>query len=123
MQEDEVIDEVVKEAISKPWLPLPLGLKPPSTESVLAELCRQGIPNIPPNTYWADTTSFGSHFYTTIKRRESEEKKPHQPGSFGSYCWYQMSGYPKASKQKGLFISYPVHNASMEIKSFEDPTV
>lgn len=45
---EEVIDMVVKEAISKPWLPLPLGLKPPSTDSVLAELTRQGIPNIPP---------------------------------------------------------------------------
>ncbi|CAM8888271.1 unnamed protein product [Rhodiola kirilowii] len=45
---DEVIDKIVKEAISKPWLPLPLGLKPPSTESVLFELSRQGISNIPP---------------------------------------------------------------------------
>ncbi|XP_039015164.1 two-component response regulator-like APRR2 isoform X2 [Hibiscus syriacus] len=42
-QEEEVIDKTVKEAISMPWLPLPLGLKPPSTESVLAELSRQGI--------------------------------------------------------------------------------
>ncbi|KAJ4950947.1 hypothetical protein NE237_027779 [Protea cynaroides] len=47
--EDEV-DRVVKEAISKPWLPLPLGLKPPSTESVLSELHRNGISNIPPYT-------------------------------------------------------------------------
>lgn len=46
---DEVIDKVVKEAISKPWLPLPLGLKPPSTESVLTELSRQGISTIPPH--------------------------------------------------------------------------
>ncbi|OVA14829.1 SANT/Myb domain [Macleaya cordata] len=46
---EEVIDMVVKEAISKPWLPLPLGLKPPSTESVLFELHRQGISNIPPH--------------------------------------------------------------------------
>ncbi|XP_012074251.1 two-component response regulator-like APRR2 isoform X2 [Jatropha curcas] len=38
---EEVIDNVVKEAINKPWLPLPLGLKPPSTETVLAELSRQ----------------------------------------------------------------------------------
>ncbi|KAL6979829.1 Two-component response regulator-like [Sarracenia purpurea var. burkii] len=35
---EEVIDRVVKEAISKPWLPLPLGLKPPSTDSVLLSL-------------------------------------------------------------------------------------
>ncbi|GAB2273640.1 Two-component response regulator-like [Dionaea muscipula] len=47
---DELIDKVVKEAISKPWLPLPIGLKPPSTESVLAELSRQGISTIPPPT-------------------------------------------------------------------------
>ncbi|XP_075641453.1 two-component response regulator-like APRR2 isoform X2 [Castanea sativa] len=47
--EEEVIDKVVKEAIGKPWLPLPLGLKPPSTDSVLAELCKQGISTIPPN--------------------------------------------------------------------------
>ncbi|KAL5186724.1 Two-component response regulator-like APRR2 [Glycine soja] len=47
-QAEEVVDKVVKEAISKPWLPLPLGLKPPSPDSVLAELSRQGISNIPP---------------------------------------------------------------------------
>ncbi|KAF5734270.1 two-component response regulator-like APRR2 [Tripterygium wilfordii] len=46
---EEIVDEAVKEAISKPWLPLPLGLKPPSTECVLAELSRQGISSIPPN--------------------------------------------------------------------------
>ncbi|OMO77186.1 hypothetical protein CCACVL1_15170 [Corchorus capsularis] len=47
--EDEIIDKVVKEAINKPWLPLPLGLKPPSTDIVLAELSRQGISTIPPH--------------------------------------------------------------------------
>ncbi|KAL5551217.1 hypothetical protein UlMin_001393 [Ulmus minor] len=46
---EEEIDKVVKEAINKPWLPLPLGLKPPSTESVLSELSRQGISTIPPH--------------------------------------------------------------------------
>ncbi|KAK9094588.1 hypothetical protein Scep_026057 [Stephania cephalantha] len=45
---EEVIDEVLNEAISKPWLPLPLGLKPPSTESVLSELHRLGIYTVPP---------------------------------------------------------------------------
>ncbi|CAH2078708.1 unnamed protein product, partial [Thlaspi arvense] len=45
--DEEMIDQVVKEAISKPWLPLPLGLKPPSAESVLAELSRQGISAVP----------------------------------------------------------------------------
>ncbi|KAG5070044.1 hypothetical protein JHK85_002421 [Glycine max] len=44
---EEVVDKVVKEAISKPWLPLPLGLKPPSMDSVLAELSKQGISGIP----------------------------------------------------------------------------
>ncbi|XP_042487891.1 two-component response regulator-like APRR2 isoform X2 [Macadamia integrifolia] len=48
--EEEMIDRVVKEAINKPWLPLPLGLKSPSTESVLSELHRQGISTIPPHT-------------------------------------------------------------------------
>ncbi|KAK7330865.1 hypothetical protein VNO77_25071 [Canavalia gladiata] len=47
---EEVVDKVVKEAISKPWLPLPLGLKPPCTDSVLAELSRQGICSIPPGS-------------------------------------------------------------------------
>ncbi|KAK7309096.1 hypothetical protein RJT34_05569 [Clitoria ternatea] len=44
---EEVVDKVVKEAMNKPWLPLPLGLKPPSMDSVLAELSKQGISNIP----------------------------------------------------------------------------
>ncbi|CAJ1943153.1 unnamed protein product [Sphenostylis stenocarpa] len=47
---EEVVDEVVKEALSKPWLPLPLGLKSPSTDSVLVELSRQGISSIPPRS-------------------------------------------------------------------------
>lgn len=47
MQAEEVVDKVVKEAMSQPWLPLPLGLKPPSMDSVLAELSKQGIPSIP----------------------------------------------------------------------------
>ncbi|XP_059275747.1 two-component response regulator-like APRR2 isoform X1 [Lycium ferocissimum] len=45
---EEVIDKVVKEALTKPSLPLPLGLKPPSTEGVLDELSRQGISIVPP---------------------------------------------------------------------------
>ncbi|CAJ1928921.1 unnamed protein product [Sphenostylis stenocarpa] len=44
---EEVVDKVVKEAINKPWLPLPLGLKAPSMDSVLAELSKQGISSIP----------------------------------------------------------------------------
>ncbi|PNY13916.1 two-component response regulator APRR2-like protein [Trifolium pratense] len=41
---EEMVDKVVKEAITKPWLPLPIGLKPPSMDSVLDELTKQGIP-------------------------------------------------------------------------------
>ncbi|KAK9150246.1 hypothetical protein Syun_008555 [Stephania yunnanensis] len=42
----ECIDEAIGDVLSKPWLPLPLGLKPPSTESVLGELQHQGLSNI-----------------------------------------------------------------------------
>ncbi|XP_052177087.1 transcription activator GLK1-like [Diospyros lotus] len=45
---NESIDAAIGDVLSKPWLPLPLGLKPPSTDSVLGELQRQGIPKIPP---------------------------------------------------------------------------
>ena len=45
-----MIDQLVKETMSKPWLPLPLGLKSPSTDVVLAELNRQGICTVPPAT-------------------------------------------------------------------------
>lgn len=48
MQAEEVVDKVVKEAMSKPWLPLPLGLKPPSMDTVLSELSSQGISGIIP---------------------------------------------------------------------------
>ncbi|GMJ03340.1 GBF's pro-rich region-interacting factor 1, ARABIDOPSIS GOLDEN2-LIKE 1, GOLDEN2-LIKE 1 [Hibiscus trionum] len=44
----ESIDAAIGDVLSKPWLPLPLGLKPPSTDSVLGELQRQGVANIPP---------------------------------------------------------------------------
>ncbi|XP_062073756.1 two-component response regulator-like APRR2 isoform X2 [Humulus lupulus] len=57
---EEVIDKVVKEAINKPWLPLPLGLKPPSTDSVLSELSRQGISNIPPHLGSSDSFCHGT---------------------------------------------------------------
>uniref|UniRef100_A0A2P2K4H4 Putative transcription factor GLK1 n=1 Tax=Rhizophora mucronata TaxID=61149 RepID=A0A2P2K4H4_RHIMU len=46
----ESVDAVIGDALSKPWLPLPLGLKPPSLESVLVELQRQGIPKVPPTS-------------------------------------------------------------------------
>lgn len=44
----ESIDAALEDVLTKPWLPLPLGLKPPSTDSVVVELHRQGIEKIPP---------------------------------------------------------------------------
>ncbi|KAK4797195.1 hypothetical protein SAY86_029521 [Trapa natans] len=46
----ESVDAAIGDVLSKPWLPLPLGLKPPSTDGVLGELHRQGIPKIPPSS-------------------------------------------------------------------------
>lgn len=48
-QSKETIDAAVGDVLAKPWLPLPLGLKPPSMESVLGELQRQGISKVPPS--------------------------------------------------------------------------
>ncbi|KAI3966516.1 hypothetical protein MKW92_007969 [Papaver armeniacum] len=42
------VDAAIGDVLTKPWLPLPLGLKPPSLDSVLVELQRQGIPEILP---------------------------------------------------------------------------
>ncbi|EEF44373.1 transcription activator GLK1 [Ricinus communis] len=44
----ESIDAAIGDVISKPWLPLPLGLKPPSLDGVIGELQRQGVAKIPP---------------------------------------------------------------------------
>lgn len=46
--ETENIDAAIGDVLSKPWQPLPLGLKPPSVESVMGELQRQGVSKIPP---------------------------------------------------------------------------
>ncbi|XP_071723528.1 transcription activator GLK2-like [Rutidosis leptorrhynchoides] len=46
----ESIDAAIGEVISKPWQPLPLGLKPPALDCVLVELQRQGINKIPPRS-------------------------------------------------------------------------
>ncbi|KAF5458493.1 hypothetical protein F2P56_022517 [Juglans regia] len=44
----ESIDAAIGDVISKPWLPLPLGLKPPSDhDGVLVELQRHGVLKIP----------------------------------------------------------------------------
>ncbi|KAL1363090.1 hypothetical protein HN51_011291 [Arachis hypogaea] len=45
----ESIDAAIGDVLSKPWQPLPLGLKAPALDSVLTELQRQGISNIPPS--------------------------------------------------------------------------
>ncbi|KAL6535817.1 glucokinase [Orobanche hederae] len=45
---EESINAVIEEVLSKPWLPLPLGLKPPAIDSVMVELQRQGISKLPP---------------------------------------------------------------------------
>ena len=60
LQAEEEIDKVVKEAINKPWLPLPLGLKPPSTDSVLSELSRKGISCIPSHLNGSDSFGHGT---------------------------------------------------------------
>ncbi|KAJ4729747.1 Two-component response regulator-like APRR2 [Melia azedarach] len=44
----ESIDAAIGDVLSKPWLPLPLGLKPPSLDGVMVELQRQGVQKIPP---------------------------------------------------------------------------
>ncbi|CAI8617387.1 unnamed protein product [Vicia faba] len=46
---NESIDAAIGDVLSKPWLPLPLGLKAPALDSVMSELQRQGISNIPPS--------------------------------------------------------------------------
>lgn len=44
----EKVDAAISEVLKNPFTPLPLGLKPPSLESVLSELQRQGIKTVPP---------------------------------------------------------------------------
>jgi len=51
-QTKESVDAAIGDVLSKPWLPLPLGLKPPSLDGVLGELQRQGIRKIPPSHAW-----------------------------------------------------------------------
>ncbi|KAG9146697.1 hypothetical protein Leryth_005033 [Lithospermum erythrorhizon] len=46
----ESIDAALGDVLAKPWLPLPLGLRPPSTDSVLGALQRQGVSKIPPTS-------------------------------------------------------------------------
>lgn len=51
-QSKESIDAAISDVLSKPWLPLPLGLKAPALDGVMGELQRQGIPKIPPSCAW-----------------------------------------------------------------------
>ena len=44
VQSKYILDAAISEALANPSQPLPLGLKPPSIEKVMAELERQGIP-------------------------------------------------------------------------------
>ncbi|KAJ6833717.1 putative transcription factor GLK1 [Iris pallida] len=44
---NEKIDAAIGDVLAKPWSPLPLGLKPPSLESVMVELERQGVGEVP----------------------------------------------------------------------------
>ncbi|KAL6627097.1 hypothetical protein ACP70R_030823 [Stipagrostis hirtigluma subsp. patula] len=53
----ESIDAAIGDVLVKPWLPLPLGLKPPSLDSVMSELQKQGIPKVPPAAAMKTTNS------------------------------------------------------------------
>ncbi|XP_042396156.1 probable transcription factor GLK1 [Zingiber officinale] len=44
----ESIDAAIGDVLAKPWLPLPLGLKPPAVDSVLVELQKHGVSKVPP---------------------------------------------------------------------------
>ncbi|KAK6141108.1 hypothetical protein DH2020_025163 [Rehmannia glutinosa] len=44
----ESIDAAIGDVLRKPWLPLPIGLKPPSVDCVMVELKHHGISKVPP---------------------------------------------------------------------------
>ncbi|CAM8986824.1 hypothetical protein QQ045_009208 [Rhodiola kirilowii] len=46
---NERIDAALEDVLAKPWLPLPIGLNPPAIDTVVRELQRQGVPQIPPS--------------------------------------------------------------------------
>uniref|UniRef100_A0A7N0ZUY3 HTH myb-type domain-containing protein n=1 Tax=Kalanchoe fedtschenkoi TaxID=63787 RepID=A0A7N0ZUY3_KALFE len=46
---NESIDAALEDVLAKPWLPLPIGLKAPAIDTVVGELQRQGVPQIPPS--------------------------------------------------------------------------
>lgn len=55
IQSKESLDAAIGDVLAKPWLPLPLGLKPPSIDGVMVELQRQGVPKVPPSCAWSRT--------------------------------------------------------------------
>ncbi|KFK40431.1 hypothetical protein AALP_AA3G372500 [Arabis alpina] len=44
----ETIDAAIGDVLTRPWLPLPLGLKPPAVDGVMTELHRHGVSEVPP---------------------------------------------------------------------------
>ncbi|CAH8362571.1 unnamed protein product [Eruca vesicaria subsp. sativa] len=44
----ESVDAAIGDVLTRPWLPLPLGLKPPAVDGVMTELQRHGISEVPP---------------------------------------------------------------------------
>ncbi|CAL9059734.1 probable transcription factor GLK1 isoform X2 [Musa acuminata AAA Group] len=44
----ESVDAAIGDVLAQPWLPLPLGLKSPSMDSVLVELQKKGVQKVPP---------------------------------------------------------------------------
>ncbi|CAH8355156.1 unnamed protein product [Eruca vesicaria subsp. sativa] len=44
----ESVDAAIGDVLTRPWLPLPLGLKPPAVDGVMTELHRHGVSEVPP---------------------------------------------------------------------------
>ncbi|CAH8372563.1 unnamed protein product [Eruca vesicaria subsp. sativa] len=44
----ESVDAAIGDVLTRPWLPLPLGLKPPTVDGVITELHRHGVSQVPP---------------------------------------------------------------------------
>ncbi|XP_056844207.1 transcription activator GLK1 isoform X2 [Raphanus sativus] len=45
---NESVDAAIGDVLTRPWLPLPLGLNPPAVEGVITELHRHGVSKVPP---------------------------------------------------------------------------
>ncbi|CAA0367555.1 unnamed protein product [Arabidopsis thaliana] len=44
----ESVDAAIGDVLTRPWLPLPLGLNPPAVDGVMTELHRHGVSEVPP---------------------------------------------------------------------------